>query len=340
MTPPAAPAAVELPSLDARGVVVVIGEAIMDLIQTCRSTIFELAPGGSPANVAVGLGRLGIPVRLCARLSGDVFGRRIAAHLERNGVDLSAAVQASEPSSLAIAASADGDGVEYDFWVNGTADWQWRDAELAGALGDRSVALHVGSLAATMPPGDAAVVRFVERARELVTVVYDPNCRPTLMGSPQVIRGRVEALVALADVVKASADDLAWLMPGRDPVEAAAAWCRLGPAIVVITLGPEGVLAVTRSEPPVRRPGRAVAVVDTVGAGDAFTSALLAGLHRAGLLGAACRPALGDIARKRLEQILDLAVLASALTCTRRGADPPTQSELLAEPAGSSDPRT
>ena len=318
------------PAIDGPASVVVVGEALMDLIQVDGSTLYESAPGGNPANVALGLGRLEVPVRLCARLSGDAFGQRIAAHLAANGVDLSASIRASEPTSLAVAASPAGDGVEYDFWVNGTADWQWRDSELIDAVGDHAVALYVGSLAATMPPGDAAVFRCAERARERATVIYDPNCRPTLMGAPDAVQGRIEALVAVADIVKASADDLAWLMPGRTPVDAAREWCRLGPAIVAVTLGASGVVAVTASGATVERPGRAVNVVDTVGAGDAFTSALMAGLRRAGLLGAARRADLAAITDHDLAAILDVAVLASAINCARRGADPPTLAELLA----------
>jgi len=336
-TPVSAPTAVA-PAIDKPVTVVVVGEALMDLIQVDRSTLYESAPGGNPANVALGLGRLDVPVRLCARLSGDAFGQRIAAHLAANGVDLSASIRASEPTSLAVAASPVGDGVEYDFWVNGTADWQWRDSELIDAVGDHDVALYVGSLAATMRPGDAAVFRCAERARERATVIYDPNCRPSLMGAPDAVRGRIEALVAVADVVKASADDLAWLMPGRTPVDAAREWCRLGPAIVAATLGASGVVAVTASGATVQRPGRVVNVVDTVGAGDAFTSALIAGLHRSGLLGAARRENLAAIPGRELAAILDVAVLASAINCTRRGADPPTLAELLANQRHDVDP--
>jgi fructokinase len=329
MSPLPAASTAETPALDGSAAVVVVGEALLDLIQVQRSTLYESAPGGNPANVALGLGRLDIPVRLCARISGDTFGRRIAAHLGANGVDLSASIRADEPTSLAVAASDGGDGMEYAFWVNGTADWQWRDSELIDALGDQAVCVYVGSLAATMPPGDAAIFRFVERAREQATVIYDPNCRPSLMGAPDAVRDRIEALVAQADIVKASKDDLAWLMPDRDPIDAARDWCRLGPAIVAVTLGASGVTAVTRSGTVVQIPGRVVSVVDTVGAGDAFTSALLAELYRAALLGTARREDLRGISHGQLAGMLDVAVLASAITCTRRGADPPTQAELL-----------
>jgi fructokinase len=270
-----------------------------------------------------------VPARMVARVADDPFGRRIRRHLAGNGVDLAGVVAAAEPTSLAIVAVDPDGSVAYDFRVSGTADWQWRDEELGGALGGRVVAVHAGSLATAMPPGADALLRLLERAGGSATVSYDPNCRPLLMGSPASARARVERLVALADVVKASVEDVAWLLPGRAAEEVAEAWLALGPALVAITAGADGVVAAARQTGTVRRPARQVAVVDTVGAGDAFTSALLAGLYRGGLLGPDRRAALAAITQERLVAVLDDAVLASAITCTRRGADPPRLAELL-----------
>ncbi|HET8788578.1 MAG TPA: carbohydrate kinase, partial [Actinomycetes bacterium] len=267
------------------GVVAVAGEALVDFVPAGGPEVFQAAPGGSPANVAVGLARQEVPTRLLARIADDLLGHRLRAHLDGNGVDLSYAVRAAEPTSLAIVAVGRDGVVEYDFRVEGTADWQWRDDELAGALDGGVVALHAGSIALTMPPGADVLQRLLARARQSMTVTYDPNCRPLLMGSPDAVRGRIESLVALADVVKASADDLDWLLPGRAPEQVAEAWLAKGPSMVVITLGPAGLLAATRQAGVLGRPGRAVEVVDTVGAGDACMAALLAGLHRRDLLG-------------------------------------------------------
>jgi fructokinase len=311
------------------GVVVVAGEALVDLVPAGRDGLFEAAPGGSPANVAVGLARLGVPARLAARLADDLMGRRLREHLSSNGVDLSKAPRASEPTSLAIVALGT-DGVpDYDFRVEGTADWQWSDQEVEGLLDGPVVALHSGSLALTMEPGADVLGRLVERAGRTVTVSYDPNLRPLLMGSPDTVRERVEWLVSLSDVVKVSSEDLGWLLPGVALESVAERWLASGPEVVVVTLGPDGVLAVAEGTGIVRRPGRRVQVVDTVGAGDSFTSALLAGLHRRGLLGLDRREALRAIDTATLGAVLDEAVLASALTCTRPGADPPTAERLL-----------
>jgi fructokinase len=318
---------------DRAGVVALAGEALMDFVPAGEPGVFRAAPGGSPANVAVGLARLGVPTRLLARIADDLLGHRLRAHLDANGVDLSFAVRAAEPTSLAIVAVGPDGVVEYDFRVDGTADWQWRDHELDGALDGRVVAVHAGSLALTMAPGADVLQRLLATARQAMTVSYDPNCRPLLMGSPGAVLGRIETLVGLADVVKASADDLAWLLPDRPPEQVAEAWLAKGPSLVVITLGPGGLVAASRQAGVLRRPGRAVEVVDTVGAGDTCMAALLAGLHRRGLLGADRRPALQAVDAATLSDLADEAVLAAALTCTRPGADPPTAAELAAASA-------
>jgi len=316
-----------------QAVVAVAGEALVDFVPAGEPGLFRAAPGGSPANVAVGLARLGVPTRLLARIADDLLGHRLRAHLDTNRVDLSFVVRAAEPTSLAIVAVGPDGVVEYDFRVEGTADWQWRDHELDGALDGRVVAVHAGSLALTMAPGADVLQRLLARAGQAMTVSYDPNCRPLLMGSPAAVLGRIETLVGLADVVKASADDLAWLLPGRPPEQVAEAWLAKGPSLVVITLGPGGLVAASRQAGVLRRPGRAVEVVDTVGAGDTCMAALLAGLHRRGLLGADRRAALRAVDAATLTALADEAVLAAAITCTRPGADPPTAAELAAASA-------
>jgi fructokinase len=308
-------------------VVAVAGEVITDLVPAGADGLFRAAPGGSPANVAVGLARLDVPARMLARLSDDVLGRRLRAHLQTNGVDLSHSIAAAESSSLAIVALQDDGSAAYDFRVDGTADWQWTDDELATAL-DGVAALHVGSLALTTPPGGAVLRRLAARAAASATVSFDPNVRHLLMGPPQEVLGVVHELLAVADVVKASDEDVAWLEPGRTPEEVAADWLSHGPALVVVTRGGDGAVAVGAVGGTVRRPGARVAVVDTVGAGDSFMSALLAGLARRDVLGAARRDQLRALPAGEVGALLDEAIAASAITCSRPGADPPRSEEL------------
>lgn len=313
-------------ALAGSGIIAVAGEALVDLVPAPVGGYLEIAPGGSPANVAVGLARLGVPARMLARLADDPLGRRVRAHLAGNGVALDHAVPAVEQTSMALV-TVDDDGVpSYDFRVDGTADWQWTADELAPALDGPVVAVHSGSLALTTPPGAAQLRALLARACATATVSYDPNCRPLLMGDPADVLTGVHALLAVADVVKVSAEDLGWL--GLTPEAALADWLARGPALVAVTLGGDGVLAGTVGGVRARRPGVPVAVVDTVGAGDTFSAALLAGLYHRGLLGAGQRAGLRALDADALDALLDLAARAAAITCSRRGADPPTAAEL------------
>jgi fructokinase len=298
-----------------------LGEAIIDLVAEDERR-FVAHPGGSPLNVSVGLARLGQPAALAARLSGDPFGAMFRAHLAAAGVDTRHVVDAREPSTLAVATLDPAGVARYDFWAEGTADWQWTDAELAGAVDADTRALHTGSLALEAEPGASRIRALLARLRGQVTISYDPNVRLARRGPVEAGRAAVERVVGLADLVKVSSEDLAWLYPGEDPVAAATRWAQAGPALVVVTLGGDGAVALHSGAAPVHRAAPPVEVVDTVGAGDAFT---------AGLLGAlADRDALAPdaLARADLAAVLDRAGLVAALTCARPGADPPTRAEV------------
>jgi fructokinase len=160
-----------------------------------------------------------------------------------------------------------------------------------------------------------------------VTISYDPNVRPALLGEPARARPDIERLVTLSDVVKVSDEDLRWLYPDPSDEEVAQDWFALGPALVVVTRGGAGVYAVAANV-ELRREAVPIDLVDTVGAGDSFTSGLLDGLHRADLVGAARRDALAAIDRATLESVVEEAALIAAITCSRPGADPPTRPEL------------
>jgi fructokinase len=320
--------------IESGGIVAVAGEALVDLVPAPVRGYFEIAPGGSPANVAVGLARLGVPARMLARIADDMLGRQVRDHLTVNGVELDHVVTAQEQTSMAMVVVGRDGSPSYDFRVAGTADWQWTPPEIAHALDPGPsgpvVALHGGSLALTTPPGATVLRHLMARAATTATISYDPNCRPRLMGEPADVLAGVHKMLAVTDVAKVSLEDLQWLSPGAKPEDVLDDWLQRGPAIVAVTLGGDGVLAATASGLRTRRPGVTVAVVDTVGAGDTFSAALLAGLHRRGLLGASARPALRKLDAGTLDALLDEAVLAAAITCSRRGADPPTAEELAA----------
>lgn len=317
----------------AAAAVAVVGEALIDLIpvggsggRTDVQDLYQGVPGGSPANVAVGLARLGVPTRMAARVSADPPGRIMRRRLADAGVDLRGVVTAAEPSSVALV-SHGAEGPHYDLRLHGTADWQWTEAELERLDPGSLAALHVGSLAAVLPPGAHEIAALVRRTRRTATVTYDPNVRAEHMAAVPDARGRISALIGLADVVKLSDADLAWLAPGTDPVAFARHHVSAGPAICVVTLGAAGAVAACAAG-VVEVPAFPVEVVDTVGAGDAYMSALLAGLHDRHLLGAAARAGLRTIAPDTLARVLTDAARAAAVTCGRRGSDPPTRAEL------------
>jgi fructokinase len=309
----------------------VVGEALVDLVGSRGGRTFVAHPGGSPANVALGLGRLGSPVTLTTRLGEDAFGALIAGHLEASGVVVDRGARPWGPTSLAVATLAAG-VASYDFRLT------WDVADLP-PLAVETRCLHTGSLATVLAPGDAAVVDLIRRERERgrVTVSYDPNVRPALLGTPEAARPGIEQLVALSDVVKVSDEDLRWLYAGEPDEDVARRWLSTGPALVIVTRGAGGSFAVTRRV-ELRRPAPTIELVDTVGAGDSFTSGLLDGLRRADLLGGPRRTALEDVDEATLASILDVASVIAAITCSRPGADPPTRAEVdtaLAIPSGS-----
>jgi fructokinase len=286
----------------------VCGEALIDLVGRPDGS-YLARPGGGPANTAVTLGRLGVPVGLAARISRDAFGGQVRAHLEASGVDLIASRDVDEPTTLAVATLDDEGAARYSFYWQGTADWQWTAAELPD-VDDGVRAVVIGSLAVALPPGRDAVEAWARDCGR--PVVLDPNVRPTLLGDRHTYRQRLDRLVRSATVVKVSDEDLAWTHPGEEPVDVVRGW---GRPLAVVTRGPHGAFGVVDGGEPVEVAGRSVEVVDTVGAGDSFTGGLLSVLD------------LDDLASS-LQPALMRAVEVSALTCGRAGADPPWAREL------------
>jgi fructokinase len=301
--------------------IAVIGEALIDVVETGDDEPRLARPGGSPYNVALGLARLGAPVRFVGRISGDPLGSILRHHAVRSGLDLSLSVDAPEPTTVALVELDAAGTAQYRFGVDGTADFQFTAAELA-RIPEDVAAVHFGSLTSWTPPGDARVAaRVAELHAAGVTVTYDPNIRPRLQPDAAAARAQVEGVLPSVDLVKTSEEDLAHLHPGRDVEDVAREWLARGPQAVVITRGGDGSAAVTAAG-ATARPPRPVEVVDTVGAGDAFMSGLLDALLRRGELGRDALPGAG------WADVLDAAALVAALTCARAGANPPRRAEL------------
>lgn len=306
--------------------VTVIGEALIDLVPADSRLAFTARPGGSPYNVAIGLARLDVDTSLMARLSHDAFGRMLRANAAAEGVDLAAAPIAVELTTLAVVTFDAGAHASYEFYLEGTADWQWSESETKH-LPSKTVIFHFGSIASWTPPGGDRIAELARRAqsRRDVLVSYDPNIRPSLLEDSARTRATIEQCVRVAHIAKASTEDVAWLYPSETLEEVSLRWLDLGSKFVILTRGARGAIAFTESGVTIDRPGIEVTVADTVGSGDAFTSGLLASLVKRGVR---TPDRLSSCKDEDVRGAIDDAIWASAITCERRGADPPTTGEI------------
>lgn len=305
--------------------ILVSGEALIDLIpDPIRESAYDVRLGGSPYNVAIGLARLGAPTAFVSRLSADGNGEALAASLSENGVDLSFVARDMRPTTLAFVMRGTAkSGSRYSFYLDATAfDGAW-PFPAEWPKGARH--LHVGSIAAVGPRHGQSVVSALTAARPHATISFDPNIRPLVTPDRDSVTDLVERQASLASLIKASQEDLEWLYPGRGIEDSLAAWANSGPRFCVVTLGERGAIAMLGKE-RIEVPAPSVEVVDTVGAGDSFMSALLSAMDRDQALGAQA-PAPS---RSELERWLVFAAAAAAITCARKGADPPTRTEVEA----------
>ncbi len=299
----------------------VIGEALVDVVTDSDGSSTEHI-GGSPANVAVGLARLDHTVDFATWLGDDDRGRRIARHLERHGVRVLPEGLQAERTSVAIATLDQSGAASYDF------DLHWELPEVP--LAPSTTHVHTGSIATVLQPGAQSVTTALRAVREVGTVSYDPNIRPSIMGDLGAVRERVEELVSLSDVVKASEDDLGLLYPGQSAEQVMARWVGLGAGLTLVTLGADGVVyRVASDDQPISEPARAERVVDTVGAGDSFMAGLVSGLLVAGLLGdPGARERLRSATLEDVGPAVDRGLATSGVTVGKAGAYAPSLDEL------------
>jgi fructokinase len=289
--------------------VVVVGEALIDVVSTPDGTNDH--PGGSPANVAYGLGRLGISTGLLTSIGADRRGAALEEHLAGAGVALLPSSRPAERTSTATATIARDGSASYAFDI--TWDLETLDFEFA-----LPKVLHTGSVATFLAPGAEKIKAFLQQLRHECIITYDPNIRPALLGSQAEARCTFEELVHLTDVVKLSDEDALWLYPENALEETATHVLGLGAELAVITKGSSGSLLATAST-RVSVPAMRSAVVDTIGAGDSYMSALILGLLTRGTDG---------LVPSVLEQLGRTAAAAAAITVSRAGASPPTRGEL------------
>jgi fructokinase len=309
--------------------IVVAGEALIDLLPTAdRDGQPALRPaiGGSPLNVALGLGRLGRRTAFLGAVSTDVFGARIVASLRDSRVDTALVKRVARPTPLAVASLTDGEA-RYSFYDAGTASRGMTLRELAPHPADATW-LHFGSIALAAEPAASTLIaraKTVARStRSPCLVSYDPNVRPGFATDEAPYRRNLDQAMEVADLIKLSHADLAWMRPGMTADEFAREQIIRGALLVVITRGSEGAEAFTRQH-GFAVPAPQVDVADTIGAGDAFMAGLLCALDEASVH---TRAALAALSQGTLHRSLSFAARFAAVACTKPGAVMPWREEL------------
>ncbi len=290
----------------------VCGEVLIDLLPTGPVV------GGGPANTAKALARLGHDVEFIDGISNDAFGTNARAELRRDKVKLTFARDSSKPTALARV-SVEKDGrASYSFELENTATFDFDKSWLPDPSRHKPQLLHIGTLATIIEPGALALYDWALDVAEFAPIVFDPNVRPSVMPDRDRYEAAIEKWVAISTVVKVSDEDLSWLFPLADPVDVAKRWVADGVAIVLITRAAKGVTAVTADE-VINVAGESVSVIDTVGAGDTVGAVIVDAVIDTGVL---------NLHGETLRQVLNCAVVAAAITCSRAGAQPPSRSEL------------
>ncbi len=259
-------------------VITVIGQAMVKLVRAPGSSLMEASPDGSAFTTAIWAARLGYPTALMARLSRDSLGQFLRMHAASNGLDISASPEADEPTMISVV-SADRDTDSTDsLYFRDTASWQWSAAEL-GWIPANTTVLTLDLLDCCVLPGSTWILRAAARHRSRGAIVcLNVTAKPAVMGSPTRGQLLMDRPIKAADVVTASLEDISWLYPGRAAEDVARLWLAEGPALVVITCGSDGLVAVRKSGTVLYRATRlqAASVADFDAA---FTGALLGGLH-------------------------------------------------------------
>jgi fructokinase len=305
--------------------IVSCGEALIDFLPrtgAAGEALFRPFPGGSPFNVAIALGRLGVEAGFFGGVSTDFFGAMLLKALGDSRVSAAFADVSDRPTTLAFVSLAGGDA-RYAFFDEGSAGRMLTEANLP-VFPAKVTALSFGSFSLAAEPCGSALEALMRRERRARVILLDPNIRPTLIKNREAHIARIERQVAMADIVKLSEDDLAWLDPKADGETFARAWLDRGAKLVILTRGTNGAAAFSKSH-SVATPAVPVKVADTVGAGDTFTAATLVGLDRRGMLS---KPAIAELSKESISALLAFAAKAASITASRPGADPPWAKEI------------
>ncbi|WP_322891500.1 MULTISPECIES: carbohydrate kinase [unclassified Yoonia] len=296
------------------------GEALIDMLPretAAGEACFAPHAGGAVFNTAIALGRLGAPVQFFSGLSSDLFGTILRDQLAASGVDASPAAISDRPTTLAFVTLTNGHA-SYAFYDESTAGRMLTPADLPDTQAE---ALFFGGISLVVEPCAAAYETLMLREAPRAVTMIDPNIRPGFIKDEPAYRARLDRMLAVADIIKISDEDLAWISGDTD---AAALRAKTGAAVVLLTRGADGVTVVTAAG-NFDVPAVKATVVDTVGAGDTFSAGFLANLDAQGLL---TKAALATADRDALTAATAFGARVAAITVSRAGANPPWASEL------------
>ena len=310
--------------------IVCAGEALIDMLPAMleghEGPGFHPKPGGAVYNTVIALGRLGAAVGYLWPLSRDALAETVLLPpLAQARVDISLCPRSERPTTLAFVELAKGQA-SYRFHDEGSAGRMFSTADLP-ALPASALALFIGGISLVPDPCGATIEELVARARARgIPVMLDPNIRPFFIRDKTAYRARLSRLLAQADMVKLSLEDISWLTEGNGSGDdLIAAILAMGPKVVFVTQGEQGATAHWRGG-KTARPAIPVPVKDTIGAGDTFNAGILAHLLRAGALQGGLAALDADV----LGAALSLAVAAASVTVSRQGANPPWAHEIAA----------
>lgn len=301
------------------------GEALIDMLprqSTEGEASFAPYAGGAVFNSAIALGRLGVPTEFFSGLSSDLFGQQIREVLASSNVGSRYADVSARPTTLAFVRLVDGHAT-YTFYDENTAGRMLTEDDLP-ALEEEIRATLFGAISLIPEPCGSAYEALMKREHETRVTMLDPNIRPGFIPDKEKHLARMRRMIALADIVKLSDDDLAWFGEAGTHDEIAGRWLDAGPRLVIITGGAKGASGYTRHH-KVSVVSPKVTVADTVGAGDTFNAGVLASLHEQNLLS---KQELSDLSRNAVTAALTLGARAAAVTVSRAGANPPWRHEL------------
>lgn len=302
------------------------GEALIDMLprtSTEGEACFAPYAGGAVFNTAIALGRLGAPSAFFSGVSNDMLGEILAASLQASQVDTQYLARSDRPTTVAFVKLVNGQAT-YAFYDEATAGRMLSTDQLP-VLAESVAALFFGGISLVNDPAASTYEALQARESAARVTMIDPNIRPGFIAGKQAdYRARIGRMLARADIVKLSDEDLHWLEGRGDPTALARGILALGPKVVFVTEGAAGARAVTATQ-DVFVAAQKVEVVDTVGAGDTFNAGVLAALHQAGAL---TKAGLSDLSAATLAAALTLGTRAAAVTVARAGANPPWAREL------------